>query len=183
MEFELRICDEIISDVINELQRRGKKISELKKSENNKEYIKLRIRSLVTENHFRFVTSTVLKAMLYLGYNINLLNPMADYVKTGNTNNLIDHYIDANESGMDANDNLPLNMYSYLFEWAIDEKKILISTSILAHKKVNGLRLKLAVKAGNDNSIIIPFGKIVAKYGVTPLNGILELYHGNQKVI
>ena len=182
LECELRICDELFNDVINELERRGKKFSQPNRIENTEEFKILRISSLVTENHFRFVTSTVLKAMLYLNYNRDLLKPMIDYVKTGNTSNLKNHYIDENESRIDAYDNPPLNLFSFVFEWEITENAILIASSILAHKNVNGIRLKLSVKTGDDKSIIIPFGKVIAKYGETPLNGILELYHGKRKV-
>jgi hypothetical protein len=182
LESELRICDELFNDVIYELKRRGKRFSQPTKSDNTEEYKILRIQSIMTENHFRFVTSTVLKAMLYLNYNIKLLEPMIDYVKTGNTINLLNHYIDEKESMIDAKDNPPLHFFSYLFEWGINEKAILISTSILAHKNVNGIRMKLAIKTGVDKSIIIPFGKVIARYGETPLDNKLELYHGNCRI-
>lgn len=185
IESELRLNDENVHTnqiILRELKRRGLKFGDFTKFDEVKEHKTLKISSLITENHFRFVTSTVLKAMLYLRYNRNLLGPMIDYIKTGDTHNLITHYIDQHESSVYVKGNPPLECFSHLFEWDINEYAILITASILAYNYGNGIRFKLAVKTGDDKSIIIPFGKIIAKYGETPSNGFLELYHGNQRV-
>jgi hypothetical protein len=103
-------------------------------------------------------------------------------VKTGERKNLLYRVIDDQESGWDALDDPPLNQFYHGFEWGITDKYIAITASILAHKNVNGIRMKLALKTGSDNSIIIPYGKIIARYGNTPKDGTLEIFHGDHKV-
>jgi hypothetical protein len=182
-ECELDICAGQMEDILRELTRRGtKKLEGPCRKYHRGEFSVLKVSSILTENHFRFVASTILKGMIYLGYSANLLRPLIEYVKTGDTNNLIYRDIDHQESGVDMFDDPPLKLFYHVFEWSLTENSLTISASILAHKKVNGIRLKLAAKVGNDNSIVIPYGKIVARYGDTPKDGILELFHGDRKI-
>lgn len=182
VECELNICKEQMVDVLNELRERGRKLGEPYPKNQSDGFSILKISSLVTENHFRFVASTVLKGLIFLGYSTDLLRPLIEYVKTGALDNVIYRFVDAQESGMDALDDPSLKHFYHAFEWRITETAVLITASILAHKNVNGIRMKLSVKLGNDRSIIIPYGKIIAKYGNTPNDGILEIFHGDHKV-
>ncbi len=183
LECELAVCQEQMEEIIKEMTRRGKKLEEPYLKNQQTKLSKVQISSIITENHFRFVTSIVIKGMIYLGYSTGLLCHMIDYVKTGDINNLIYGYVDQQESGTDALDDPPLNFFYHLFEWQITENSIKIVASLLAHKNVNGIRIKLSLKTGNDNSIIIPFGRIVARCGETPNDGILEIFHGDNKVV
>ena len=182
VECELSICKEQMVDVLNELRERGRKLGEPYLTNHPNGLSALKISSIVTENHFRFVASTVLKGLIFLGYSTDLLRHLIEYVKTGDTNNIVYRYIDAQESGMDALDDPPLNHFYHAFEWRINENSILITASMLAHKNVNGIQMKLSLKTGNDNSIFIPYGKIIARYGNTSKDGILEIFHGDHKV-
>ncbi|WP_446788124.1 hypothetical protein [Macellibacteroides fermentans] len=182
LEYELDISEEQMDDVLKELRNRGKKLDEPYRKYHREEFSILKISSILTENHFRFVASTILKGMIYLGYGIDLLRPLIEYVKTGDINNLIYRYIDFQESGMDTRDNPPLKLFYHTFEWRITENSIAITASLLAHKNVNGIRMKLSTKAGNDNAIIIPYGKIIARYGDTQNDGLLEIFHGDHKI-
>ncbi len=182
LECELSICKEQMEDVKKELSRRGKKLENAYLTGQEPEFSILKISSILTENHFRFIANTVLKGMIFLGYNTNLLRPMIEYVKTGDNNNLIYKFIDQQESGSDMADGPPLNVFYHAFEWRVTENSIVITASILAHKNVNGIRMKLSLKAGNDDLIIIPYGKIIARYGDTPSDGILEIFHGDHKI-
>ena len=179
---DLRICKEQFDEVINELKTRERKISETFSLKPESEHTIIKISSIVTENHFRFVASTVLKGMIYLGYSINLLRSLIDYDRTGDLRNLVFYYVDEQESNMDTLDDPPLNLFYHTFEWNISETSIGIAASLLAHKKVKGLRMKLSLKIGEDKSIFIPYGKIIAKYGNTPNDGILEIFHGDNKI-
>jgi hypothetical protein len=181
IECELNISNKNKESILEELARRGMKLgkSYLKKQE--PELTIINISSLITDNHFRFIASTVLKGMIFLGYSTDLLCNMIDYVKTGNNSNLIYRNIDQQESGADTLDNPPLNIFYHTFGWNVTKNSIAITASIFAHRKVNGLRVKLSLKAGDDNSIIIPYGKITARYGNTPKDGVLEIFHGDHK--
>jgi hypothetical protein len=183
LECELALCPEQMEEILKELSRRDIIFEEPYMKKSQREVQILRISSIITENHFRFVTSIVLKGMIYLGYSTCLLCHMIDYVKTGDTKNLIYGYVDHQESGTNALDDPSLKLFYHLFEWRITENSIKIIASLLAHKNVNGIRIKVSLKSGNDTSIIIPFGKIVARYGETPNDGILEIFHGNNKVV
>lgn len=181
-ERELNICKEQMEDVKKELRRRGRKPGETYITKQEPVFEKIIISSIITKNHYRFIANTVLKGMIYLEYNKDLLCPMIEYVKTGDTNNLFYGYIDQQESGMDMADGPPLNLFYHAFEWRVTKNSIEITASILAHKNVNGIMIKLSLKAGNDNSIVIPYGKIIARYGDTPSDGIFEIFHGDHKI-
>jgi hypothetical protein len=183
LECELNIAPDQLEEIIRELRNRGYHLDEPYYINRQPVFSTLRISSIITENHYRFVASIVLKGMIYLNYNVNLLCHLIDYVKSGNTNNLIYGFVDPKESGSDTLDDPPLEVFYHSFEWNITDKMINISASLLAHKKVNGIRIKLSFKTGKDNSIIIPFGKIVARYGKTPNEGILEIFHGESKIV
>ena len=180
--FEFHISKEQFEDVLNELKSRGRKIGETYNLNQQPEYTVVKISSIITENHFRFVTSTVLKTMLFLGYSTDLLRPMIEYVKTGDTSNLIYFYIDEQESSMDTLDDPPLKLFYHTFEWNISENSVELVASLLAHKNANGIRMKISLKTGKDKSVFIPYGKICAKYGDTPNDGILEIFHGDHKI-
>ena len=166
--FELQICKDQLEDVLNELRRRSRKIGETYNLDQQPEFTIVKISSIVTENHFRFVASTVLKAMIFLEYSIDILHPLIDYVRTGDTRELNYFYVDERESSMDTLDDPPLNLFYHTFAWNISKNSMQIVASLLAHKNANGIRIKLSLKTGNDKSILIPYGKIVAKYGDTP---------------
>ena len=182
LECELHIHKEQMNAVSKELTRRGKKLEDLGMRKREPEFQLVQISSLLTESHIRFVVSTVLKGMIFLGYNPDLLRPMIEYVKTGEPQNLLYRGIDDQESGMDTFDDPPLRLFYHSFQWKIMENSIAIAASLLAHKKVNGIRVKVSAKLGKDGSIIIPYGKIVAKYGDTPRDGIVEIFLGDQKI-
>ncbi len=182
LECELSICKEQMEEVKKELSRRGTKLEDAYLTGQDPVFSKLMISFILTENHFRFIANTVLKGMILLGYKTDLLRHMIEYVKTGNSNNLIYKNVDQQESGADMEDGPPLNVFFHEFEWRVTENSIVIAASILAHKNVNGIRMKLSLKAGNDDSIIIPYGKIIAKYGDTPSDGTLEIFHGDHKI-
>lgn len=181
-EFDLHICEEQFEDVMKGLRIRGRKLSDIRHLRPETESNILKISTIVTENHFRFVASTVLKAMIFLGYSTDLLHFLIEYVKKGDPKKLYSFYVDKQESGMDTLDNPPLNIFYHTFEWNISESSLKIVASLLAHRQVNGMRLKLYVKTGEDKSIFIPYGKVIAKYGNTPNDGILEVFHGDQKI-
>jgi len=181
IECELNISNKNKESILEELSRRKMILGESYLKNQGPELAILNISSIITDNHFRFVASTVLKGMIFLGYRKDLLCNMIDYVKSGNINNLIYRDIDKHESGTDTLENPPLNIFYHTFEWNITGNSIAITASIFAHRKVNGLRMKLSLKAGYDNSVIIPYGKIIAKYGNTPNDGVLEIFHGDQK--
>jgi hypothetical protein len=180
-EFELNIHQNI-SIVFDELKRRGRRLESVILNKKDTEIQVVKISSLFTENHFRFIVYIVLKGMLYLGYSSGLLMNMINYVKNGDPLHLKHHFVDQYESGFDSFDDPSLKLFYYSFDWSITADSIDISASILAHKNVNGVRIKISCVAGNDSSIIIPFGKIIAKYGETPDDGVLELYKGSDKV-
>lgn len=181
IECELNISNKNKESVLEELSRRGMKLGESYLKKQEPELTILNISSIITDNHFRFVASTVLKGMIFLGYSTDLLCNIIEYVKSGNNSNLIYRNIDKYESGVDTLDNPLLSIFYHTFEWNITGSSIAITASIFAHRKVNGLRMKLSLKAGHNNSIIIPYGKIIAKYGNTPRDGILEIFHGDHK--
>jgi hypothetical protein len=183
LECELNIDHDQLEEIIGELRNRGYHLDDPYYINKQPVFSTLRISSIITENHYRFVASIVLKAMIYLNYNVNLLCHLIEYVRSGNTNNLIYGFVDQKESGTDTLDDPPLEVYYHSFEWNITDKSINISASLLAHKKVNGIRIKLSLKTGEDTSIIIPFGKVIAKYGKTSNDGILEIFHGENKVV
>lgn len=143
LECELDLSEEQKDEVLNELRNRGRILDEPYRKYLRTEFSILNFSSIITENHFRFVASTVIKGMIYLGYSVILLRPLIEYVKTGDTNNLIYRYVDSHESGMDILDDPPLKLFYHTFEWRLTESVIAITTSLLAHKTVNGLRLKL----------------------------------------
>lgn len=180
-EFDLHICVEQFEDVMKELSIRRRKLSDIRHLKPEPEFNILKIETIVTDNHFRFVASTVLKAMIFLGYSVDLLHYLIEYVKKGDPSSLYSFYVDKQESGMDTLDDPPLNIFYHTFEWNITESSLKIAASLLAHKQVNGMRLKLSVKTGEDKSIFIPYGKVIAKYGETPNDGTLEVFHGDHK--
>lgn len=181
-ECDLYISEQQMGEVSKELARRGRKLEDIPIEAKPPELKIIKISSLLTDNHIRFVASVVLKGMIYLSYPVGLLRPIIDFVKTGDPGNLIYRYIDKQESGCDMLDDPPLNVFYHSFEWNITENSITITSSLLAHKNVNGIRVRFALKAGKDSSILIPYGKIVAKYGNTPDDGILEIYRGDSQV-
>jgi hypothetical protein len=182
-DFDLNICDEQqFEDVMKELRIRGRKLSDIRHLKQEPEFKVLKISTVVTDNHFRFVASTVLKAMIFLGYSVDLLHYLIEYVKKGDPSSFYSScYVDQQESGMDTLDDPHLNVFYHTFEWNITESSLKIAASLLAHKQVNGMRLKLSVKTGEDKSIVIPYGKVIAKYGETLNDGTLEVFHGDHK--
>ncbi len=181
-ECELHISQEQMAEVSQELSRRGRRLDSIRPTKQEAEFSTLKISFLFTDNHFRFVASTILKGMIFLGYSTELLLPMVQYVKTGESDNLIYRGIDKRESGTDTLDDPPLNVFYHKFEWSVTDRSIEIAASILAHRNVNGIRAKLSVKAGRDSTIVVPYGKIIAKYGDTPNDGKLEVFLGDNKI-
>lgn len=182
LECELHIHKEQMKAVSKELTRRGKKLEDIGMIKREPEFQLLQFSTILTDNHIRFVVSTVVKGMIFLGYSADLLRPMIEYVKTGNPQNLLYRGIDQRESGMDTFDDPPLSLFYHSFQWEITGNSIAIAASLLAHKNVNGIRVKVSAKAGNDNSIVIPYGKIIARYGDTPNEGRVEIFHGDHKI-
>jgi hypothetical protein len=182
LECELHIHKDQMRVVSEELTRRGRRLEKIGMRKREPEFQLLQISSILTENHIRFVVSIVVKGMIFLGYSANLLRPMIEYVKTGEPRNLLYRRIDRQESGMDTFDDPPLNLFYHSFQWEITGNSIAVTASLLAHKKVNGIRVKVSVKAGKDNSIVIPYGKIIARYGDTPSEGRIEIFHGDHKI-
>ncbi len=169
--------------VFEELKNRGFlfEIRTLEHDNNNIDILK--ISSIFTENHFRFISSIALKSMIYLDYSPTLLQNIIEYVKNGNNSYVTCLDINQAESGFDTLNAPPLNIFRHIIEWKISEKHILIKASILAHKNINGLRVYISFPSRQDNRIIIPYGKTIAQYGDTPYNGTLELFKGDTQVV
>jgi hypothetical protein len=169
--------------VFEELKNRGFRFETRILKHDEDEIQIFNISSILTDNHFRFISSIALKSMLYLNYSPSLLQNVIEYIKDGNISHAAHIDINQAESGFDTLDAPPLNNFRHIIEWRISEKHILIKASILAHKNVNGLRFYISFPTGQDNKIIIPYGKIIAIHGDTPRNGTLEIFKGDTQVV
>lgn len=129
LECEIDLSEEQKDNILNELRNRGRILDEPYRKYHRAEFSILKFSSIITENHFRFVASTVVKGMIYLGYSVDLLSHLIEYVKNGDTTKLIYKYVDSQESGMDVLDDPPLKLFYHTFEWRLSENSIAITTS------------------------------------------------------
>ncbi len=181
VEYELRTGGETHDAIVKELSRRG-----ILKS--NPKFLGIKpkreafwVRSTFSNNHFRFIASIVLKTMIFVGYEKSLLSYLIDYVDKNDMGNIKYRNIDLNKTGFDALDEPPADIFYHTFNWNLTEDVIKMEASILAHRNVNGFKLHLAVNAGTNKNIIIPYGNVHAKYTESG-KGELTICLGERKI-
>ncbi|QQS06534.1 MAG: hypothetical protein IPK50_06460 [Fibrobacterota bacterium] len=181
--YELHLSIEVYESVTNELARRGVGYSPRAKVDRVAEIENVDVDFVVTENHFKTICYTVLKALLFLKYQKSLLQPMIDFIKNSNLESIIHGEFDLINSGTNASDNPPLNIFYHHFEWNIGCDSIWVTGKVFAHRNVNGLKFNLQLKTGATTEIIIPHGQIIANYRDGPHNGTIQIYRGDSKVV
>jgi len=179
---ELNFSKDLRDNVNKELLRRGRKFHGEPTSIHEEEFLIIKLETILTDNHFRFVANILLKGMLYSGYTKQLLINVLHFVTTGARDNVIYSMIDAKESGFDMLDSPSLSEFYHTFTWNVSSSSIDFTASLFAHRSVNGIRMKISFEAGEDDSIIIPYGSIVAKYGATSNDGVIEIFKGDSKI-
>lgn len=169
--------------VINQLNTMG--ITAVSRGTEHQEEIdyNVSVTSLITENHIRFVCNIVVKAMVYMGYSIELLDPMIQYVHTGRHPDVFAIREKFRGSRFADMHHERLADFFHSFSWRISKDQIHIAAAIMATESAPGFCLEIIMSTGDDRSIVIPFGKVIAKYDATGMNGEFILEKGSTKFV
>jgi hypothetical protein len=178
--FEFRFKKPYDNLVLEELFRRGIVTRAPYKLENTSENLKpIRIRSTITDTHFQFIASIVLKTMIFLKYPMELLQPLLRFVDKLDLSVVYSRNFKEHESGFDAEDAPDKSKFWHEIEWFINRNSIKIDACLMRHRKVNGMKLELVVQTGDTTDIILPHGQIIAKYLKGPKGEIIVTQSGD----